>query len=73
MQRAMMTKLATGGRLGVAIGVAGAGQEHRHCPAGGVEAWQADGRAVFGITLAGARQPISSRPASPSAPRRGLP
>ena len=49
-QRAMMTTLATGGRLGVAIGVAGAGKSTALAPL--VEAWKADGRAVFGITLA---------------------
>jgi hypothetical protein len=49
-QRAMMTRLATGGRLGVAIGVAGAGKSTALAPL--VEAWKADGREVFGITLA---------------------
>ena len=49
-QRAMMTRLATGGRLGVAIGVAGAGKSTALAPL--VDAWQADGREVFGITLA---------------------
>ena len=49
-QRAMMTQLATGGRLGVAIGVAGAGKSTALAPL--VDAWKADGRAVFGITLA---------------------
>ena len=49
-QRAMMTRLATGGRLGVAIGVAGAGKSTALTPL--VEAWKADGREVFGITLA---------------------
>jgi TrwC relaxase/AAA domain len=49
-QRAMMTQLATGGRLGVAIGVAGAGKSTALAPL--VDAWQADGREVFGITLA---------------------
>ena len=49
-QRAMMTQLATGGRLGVAIGVAGAGKSTALAPL--VEAWKADGREVFGITLA---------------------
>jgi hypothetical protein len=49
-QRAMMTKLGTGGRLSVAIGVAGAGKSTALAPL--VEAWQADGREVFGITLA---------------------
>ena len=49
-QRTMMTRLATGGRLGVAIGVAGAGKSTALAPL--VEAWKADGREVFGITLA---------------------
>ena len=49
-QRAMMTRLATGGRLGVAIGVAGAGKSTALAPL--VDAWKADGREVFGITLA---------------------
>ncbi len=46
----MMTRLATGGRLGVAIGVAGAGKST--ALAALVDAWQADGREMFGITLA---------------------
>ena len=49
-QYLMMTRLATGGRLGVAIGVAGAGKSTALAPL--VEAWKADGREVFGITLA---------------------
>src|SRR5271163_3863837 len=49
-QRAMMTKLATGGRLSVAIGVAGGGKSTALAPL--VEAWKVDGREVFGITLA---------------------
>jgi len=49
-QRAMMTRLATGGRLGVAIGVAGAGKSTALAPL--VDAWKADGREVYGITLA---------------------
>ena len=49
-QRAMMTRLAAGGRLGVAIGVAGAGKSTALAPL--VDAWKADGREVFGITLA---------------------
>ena len=49
-QRAMMTRLATGSRLGVAIGVAGAGKSTALAPL--VDAWKADGREVFGITLA---------------------
>ena len=49
-QRAMMTQLATGGRLGVAIGVAGAGKSTALAPL--VHAWKEEGRNVFGITLA---------------------
>ena len=49
-QRAMMTALASGSRLGVAIGVAGAGKSTALAPL--VDAWKADGREVFGITLA---------------------
>jgi AAA domain len=49
-QRAMMMQLGTGGRLGIAIGVAGAGKSTAFAPL--VEAWKADGREVFGITLA---------------------
>ena len=49
-QHAMMTQLATGGRLGVAIGVAGAGKSTALAPL--VDVWKADGREVFGITLA---------------------
>ena len=49
-QRVMMTKLGAGGRLGVAIGVAGAGKSTALGPL--VEAWKADRREVFGITLA---------------------
>ena len=49
-QRAMMTELATGGRLGVAIGVAGSGKSTALAPL--VDAWKEDGRQVFGITLA---------------------
>ena len=49
-QRTMMTGLASGGRLGVAIGVAGGGKSTALAPL--VEAWQADARTVFGITLA---------------------
>ena len=46
----MMTQLATGGRLGVAIGVAGAGKSTALAPL--VDAWKEDGRHVFGITHA---------------------
>ena len=49
-QRAMMTQLATGGRLGVAIGVAGAGKSTALAPL--VDAWKEEGRQIFGITLA---------------------
>ena len=49
-QRAMMTQLATGGRLGIAIGVAGAGKSTALAPL--VDAWKEEGRNVFGITLA---------------------
>ena len=45
-----MQELATGGRLGVAIGVAGAGKSTALAPL--VEAWKDDRREVFGITLA---------------------
>ncbi len=60
-QRTMMTTLATGGRLGVAIGVAGAGKSTALAPL--VDAWKADGREVFGITLAW-RQAADLRSAS---------
>jgi hypothetical protein len=46
----MMTELAAGGRLGVAIGVAGAGKSTALAPL--VDAWKEDGRQIFGITLA---------------------
>jgi ATP-dependent exoDNAse (exonuclease V) alpha subunit len=46
----MMRQLATGGRLSVAIGVAGAGKSTALAPL--VDAWKADGREVFGLTLA---------------------
>ena len=49
-QHLMMTQLATGGRLGVAIGVAGAGKSTALAPL--VDAWKEDGRHVFGITHA---------------------
>ena len=49
-QRQMMTTLATGGRLAVAIGVAGSGKSTALAPL--VDAWRTDGRDVFGITLA---------------------
>jgi hypothetical protein len=68
-QRAMMTKLAAGGRLGVAIGVgvAGAGKSTALAPL--VDAWKADGREVFGITLAWRQAVICGRPVLPSARR----
>jgi hypothetical protein len=51
-QRAMMTQFAAGGRLrlGVAIGVAGAGKSTALAPL--VDAWKEEGRQIFGITLA---------------------
>jgi TrwC relaxase/AAA domain len=49
-QRSMMQRLATGGRLGVGIGAAGAGKST--ILAGLVDAWKADGRQVFGATVA---------------------
>ena len=45
-----MIRLATGGRLGVAIGVAGGGKSAALVPL--VDAWKAEGRKVFGISLA---------------------
>lgn len=49
-QRAVMEQLGTGGRLGVAIGVAGSGKTTLLKPL--VSAWQEDGRIVHGIALA---------------------
>jgi hypothetical protein len=49
-QRAMMTQLAAGGRLGVAIGVAGSGKSTALAPL--VAAWKTEGRQVFGTALA---------------------
>jgi ATP-dependent exoDNAse (exonuclease V) alpha subunit len=48
-QRAMMMQLATGGRPGMAIGVAGSGKSTALAPL--VDAWKEEGRQVFGITL----------------------
>ncbi len=49
-QRRMMDHLATGGRIGVAIGVPGSGKSFALAPL--VQAWKDDGRAVYGISLA---------------------
>lgn len=49
-QRRAMNELATGGRLGVAIGVAGAGKTTLLAPL--ADAWKAAGRQVYGIALA---------------------
>ena len=49
-QRAVMDRLGQGGRLGVAIGVAGAGKSTLLAPL--VDAWTAEGRAVYGAALA---------------------
>ena len=49
-QRRIINQLGTGGRVGVAIGVAGSGKSTLLKPL--VRAWQADGRAVHGIALA---------------------
>ena len=49
-QREMMLRLATGGRLGVGIGAAGSGKSTALEPL--VDAWKADGRQVFGATVA---------------------
>ena len=49
-QRAVMDQLGTGGRLGVAIGVAGSGKTTLLKPL--VAAWQEAGREVHGIALA---------------------
>jgi hypothetical protein len=49
-QRAIIEKLGTGGRIGLAIGVAGSGKSTLLKPL--VRAWQDDGRAVHGIALA---------------------
>jgi ATP-dependent exoDNAse (exonuclease V) alpha subunit len=49
-QHDMMTRLATGGRLGVAIGVAGAGKSTALAPL--VDAWKAEQRQVYGMSPA---------------------
>jgi hypothetical protein len=49
-QRAIIDRLGQGGRLAVAIGVAGAGKSTLLAPL--VDAWQAEGRTVFGAALA---------------------
>jgi hypothetical protein len=49
-QRALMNAVGTGGRLGVAIGVAGSGKSTLLAPL--VDAWQRDGRRVYGAALA---------------------
>ncbi len=49
-QRRIIDQLGTGGRVGLAIGVAGSGKSTLLKPL--VRAWQADGRIVHGIALA---------------------
>lgn len=49
-QRAVMNRLGQGGRLAVAIGVAGSGKSTLLAPL--VDAWQGEGRAVYGAALA---------------------
>jgi hypothetical protein len=49
-QRAIIDRLGQGGRFSVAIGVAGAGKSALLAPL--VDAWRADGRRVYGATLA---------------------
>jgi hypothetical protein len=49
-QRAIIDRLGTGGRIGLAIGVAGSGKSTLLKPL--VRAWQDDGRTVHGIALA---------------------
>lgn len=49
-QRAVMETLGTGGRIGLAIGVAGSGKSTLLKPL--VHAWKEDGRTVHGIALA---------------------
>ena len=49
-QRALMDALGTGGRLAIAIGVAGSGKSTALAPL--VDAWRADGRRVYGAALA---------------------
>lgn len=50
VQRNVIKQLGTGGRIGVAIGVAGSGKSTLLKPL--VRAWQDDGRTVHGIALA---------------------
>jgi len=49
-QRALIDRLGQGGRLAVAIGVAGSGKSTVLAPL--VDAWQRDGRQVYGAALA---------------------
>ncbi|WP_234730051.1 MobF family relaxase [Acidocella facilis] len=49
-QRRIIDQLGTGGRVGLAIGVAGSGKSTLLKPL--VRAWQADGRVVHGVALA---------------------
>ncbi len=49
-QRDMAIALGTGGRAGVGVGVAGAGKTALIAPL--VDAWHAEGRETFGVTLA---------------------
>jgi hypothetical protein len=49
-QRGVIDKLGTGGRIGLAIGVAGSGKTTLLKPL--VHAWQDDGRTVHGVALA---------------------
>jgi hypothetical protein len=49
-QRRIIDQLGTGGRVGLAIGVAGSGKSTLLKPL--VRAWQVDGRAVHGVALA---------------------
>ena len=49
-QRAIIDRLGMGGRLGVAIGIAGAGKTSLLAPL--VDAWQQDGRRVIGVAVA---------------------
>ena len=49
-QRAVLDQLGQGGRLAAAIGVAGAGKSTLLAPL--VDAWHAEGRAVYGAALA---------------------
>ena len=49
-QREMMLRLGRGGRVGVGIGAAGAGKSTVLEPL--IDAWKADGRTVFGVTVA---------------------